>query len=90
MERAGPAHEPLPRREWQVLGLLCKGARNTSIAQRLGVSPHTVKTHISNIFKKIDVDNRLAAVICARLHNSRNSLKEALGASTDQRSIPRN
>lgn len=61
-----PASEPLTQREWQVLEMLCDGARNNAIAAALGVSPHTVKTHISNIFKKIDASNRLEAVNWAR------------------------
>lgn len=63
---ARPCSEPLTQREWQVLDMMCNGARNVTIAAELGVSPHTVKTHISNIFKKIDASTRLEAVNWAR------------------------
>jgi DNA-binding NarL/FixJ family response regulator len=40
----------LTRRETEVLRLLAKGNSNTQIASRLGISPHTVKSHVINIF----------------------------------------
>ncbi len=51
----------LTNREREILVLLARGATNDEIASRLFVSHHTVKTHIYNIFKKIDVSNRLQA-----------------------------
>jgi DNA-binding NarL/FixJ family response regulator len=56
----------LTRREKQILSLTATGATNTEIAKNLNVSMHTVKTHIYNLFKKIDVSNRIQAVNWAK------------------------
>lgn len=52
----------LTDREIEVLRVMSTGAKNTEIAERLSLSPHTIKTHIYNIFKKINASNRLQAV----------------------------
>jgi len=56
----------LTRREREVLALLCEGASNKVIARRLRISSGTVKVHISNIFRALQVSNRLQAVLVAR------------------------
>ncbi|MBB3230620.1 MULTISPECIES: LuxR C-terminal-related transcriptional regulator [Halomonas] len=56
----------LTQRELEIIGLLGSGASNMEIADRLFVSEHTVKSHLYNIFKKIEVHNRLQAVNWAR------------------------
>ena len=48
----------LTRREVEVLKLLARGLFNKEIATSLNISERTVKNHISNIFKKIDVSDR--------------------------------
>ncbi|MCJ7595350.1 MAG: response regulator transcription factor [Desulfobacterales bacterium] len=55
----------LSRRETQVLSLVAAGATNDDIAKKLYISTNTVKTHIYNIFKKINVPNRLQAALWA-------------------------
>ncbi len=55
----------LTRREEEILRLLSRGGTNDSIAEELCISPHTVRTHNYNIFKKIDVPNRLQASLWA-------------------------
>ena len=52
----------LTDREVEVLKVLATGAKNSDIARSLNLSPHTIKTHIYNIFKKINASNRLQAV----------------------------
>ncbi|WP_445001025.1 LuxR C-terminal-related transcriptional regulator [Halomonas mongoliensis] len=56
----------LTQRELEIIGLLGSGSSNIQIADRLFVSEHTVKSHLYNIFKKIDVHNRTQAVNWAR------------------------
>ena len=53
----------ISRREHEVLDLLARGNTNQEISEALSISPHTVKTHVYNLFKKIQVSNRLEAVI---------------------------
>ncbi len=56
----------LTRREQQIITFLSMGASNQQIAEQLFVSENTVKTHLHNIFKKIDVKNRVQALIWAK------------------------
>jgi len=58
--------EPLSKRENQVLKLISDGLKNQEIADQLFVSITTVKTHVHNIYGKMDVRNRTAAVAKAR------------------------
>jgi DNA-binding CsgD family transcriptional regulator len=55
----------LKPREAQVLGLLAEGCTYWNIAARLGVSPHTVVTHIKNVYRKLGVHNAASAVVRA-------------------------
>ena len=55
----------LTEREKEIIGLVSIGASNIEVADKLCISPHTVKTHIYNIFKKIGVTNRLQAALWA-------------------------
>lgn len=55
----------LTNREKEVLELLAKGYTNPEIAQMLYISPHTVKAHVAAILKKLNVKNRLLAVVAA-------------------------
>jgi len=60
----GPA--ALSAREREVLALVRDGLRNAEIAEALWVSPATVRKHLENIYEKLDVHTRTAAV--ARVH----------------------
>lgn len=55
----------LTRREMEILTMVAEGSANRDIADKLFVSPHTVKTHLYNAFKKIGVPNRLQAALWA-------------------------
>ncbi|MEE4112432.1 MAG: LuxR C-terminal-related transcriptional regulator, partial [Desulfobacteraceae bacterium] len=61
-----PMIEPLTNREIEVLRMLSKGTSNNDIAQRLFISPETVKRHLSTIYRKLDVKNRQQALIRAK------------------------
>ncbi|MEA2329005.1 MAG: hypothetical protein QOE68_3964 [Thermoanaerobaculia bacterium] len=56
----------LTNREIDVLRLIAAGLGNHDIARHLSLSFHTVKNHVQNIFKKIDVTRRMEAVERAR------------------------
>ncbi|QES51651.1 DNA-binding response regulator [Streptomyces venezuelae] len=62
---AGPALGGLSDRERQVLALVARGQNNTEIAETLGLSPLTAKTHVSRIMGKLDVRDRAQLVIVA-------------------------
>lgn len=56
---------PFSKREVEILQMLAKGFSNKEIAQQLLLSEHTVKTHVANIFAKLEVNNRAEAVLQA-------------------------
>ena len=56
----------LTEREREILDLIARGETNAEIAQRLVLSPHTVRNHISNIFSKLQVADRADAIIRAK------------------------
>ncbi|WP_153723376.1 response regulator transcription factor [Sporosarcina cascadiensis] len=58
-------HEELTDRELEVLLLLAKGKSNQEIADELFIALKTVKTHVSNILSKLEVQDRTQAVIYA-------------------------
>lgn len=59
----------LTKREVQVLKLVAEGMFNRDIAERLEISERTVKNHIANIFKKIQVSDRTQAAVFAIKNN---------------------
>ena len=64
--RKKPSTSNLSEREYEVLNLMADGQSNQEIADQLFVSLNTVKTHISNIFAKLDVQRRTQAIQKAR------------------------
>jgi len=52
----------LSPRERTILELIAQGQSNKEIARELGITPETVKTHVKNIFIKLEVDKRAKAV----------------------------
>ena len=64
LSRRGPTAGPetLSQREVGVLALIAKGSANKDIAASLSISESTVKTHVANIFRKLDVNHRTEAV----------------------------
>jgi DNA-binding NarL/FixJ family response regulator len=65
---------PLPRltlRHRQLLDLLAAGHTNGQIARRLGLSEGTVRTHLQNLYRRLQVSSRTEAVIRALRDQSR-------------------
>jgi PAS domain S-box-containing protein len=59
----------LTRRELEVLRLMAGGANTKALAERLHVSPATIRNHAQNIFAKLGVHSRLEAVAYATQHH---------------------
>ena len=55
-------YEPLTPRELEVLSLIAEGMPNKRVAQRLGISEHTVKYHLNTILGKLGAESRTEAV----------------------------
>jgi DNA-binding CsgD family transcriptional regulator len=70
--RRASGRRGLTAREAEVLGWIARGKPNAEIAELLFISPNTVRTHVENIFEKLHVRTRTAAVA-------------ALNGSTDER-----
>lgn len=68
-DKDGAKIDNLTRRELEVLKLLAVGMYNKEIAEDLDISERTVKNHVSNIFKKIDVTDRTQAAVFAIKNN---------------------
>lgn len=64
-----PSPEVLTEREREVLILVTKGLSNQEIGIQLGISLKTVKAHVSSIFQKLEVENRVQAALYALRHH---------------------
>ncbi len=62
--RRRPVPDLTPR-QWELLRLIAAGRTNIQIARELGLADGTVRTHLENIYGRLDVSNRTAAVIRA-------------------------
>jgi DNA-binding NarL/FixJ family response regulator len=74
MEKMSHANEPelyedLTNRENEVLQLIAQGRSNQEIADELFITLKTVKTHVSNILAKLQVEDRTQAAIYAFKHH---------------------
>jgi DNA-binding NarL/FixJ family response regulator len=56
---------PLSKREREILQKIANGATTKEVASELGISPHTVKTHLERIFEKLGANDRAQAVAIA-------------------------
>jgi DNA-binding NarL/FixJ family response regulator len=63
-----PSLAELTAAESKVLDLLAAGLNNEKIAQRLEISPKTVRNHINHLFHKLGVQDRAEAIVLAREH----------------------
>jgi DNA-binding NarL/FixJ family response regulator len=71
---ATPRPATLTKREREVIALLCEGLPNRQISARLHISETTVRRHLTTIFAKLDVSDRLELVIYAYRHGLAGSI----------------
>lgn len=64
-ERPATPLDRLTLREREVLGLVASGADNLQISARLGITERTVKAHVSNLYRKLGVQNRVEMAMMA-------------------------
>ena len=64
-EGEGPKAAPLSKREREILQKVADGSTTRQVATELGISPHTVKTHLERIFEKLGANDRAQAVAIA-------------------------
>ena len=64
-EGESPTTAPLSKREREILQKVANGATTKEVAHDLGISPHTVKTHLERIFEKLGANDRAQAVAIA-------------------------
>jgi NarL family two-component system response regulator LiaR len=69
-----PVKSPLTPREWEVVDLMATGATNDRIAEHLVLSTETVRSHVKNILRKLEVSSREDAV--ARVQQMRGEIGE--------------
>jgi DNA-binding NarL/FixJ family response regulator len=63
-----PDKDPLTERERQVLACIEQGMSNKQIARQLAISTTTVRTHVSNVLRKLGLENRTQLALYARDH----------------------
>lgn len=68
---AVPVAGELTKREREILEMVAQGKTNAGIAEILWIAPSTVKKHLENVYKKLGVPSRAAAVAMTRLTASR-------------------
>jgi DNA-binding NarL/FixJ family response regulator len=78
-ERAANALSSLTTRELEILGCLAQGMTRRQISELFVLSPHTVRTHINNVLRKLEVHSTLAAVSVARQLGLAENLSQKVG-----------
>nr|WP_298999393.1 response regulator transcription factor [uncultured Allomuricauda sp.] len=66
LNQAGLKRLNLTTREYQILKLIVQGYSNSDIAEKLFLSLSTIKTHVSNLYTKMDVSSRFQAITVAK------------------------
>jgi DNA-binding NarL/FixJ family response regulator len=60
-----PPRDPLTPREREIVELVANGLRNAEVAKKLGITEDTVKSHLNNVFQKLNVRDRVQLTLYA-------------------------
>ena len=63
-----PSRDPLTPREREIVELVARGLRNAEVAKKLGITEDTVKSHLNNVFQKLNVRDRVQLTLYALRH----------------------
>jgi DNA-binding NarL/FixJ family response regulator len=63
-----PPRDPLTPREREIVELVAHGLRNAEVAKKLGITEDTVKSHLNNVFQKLNVRDRVQLTLYALRH----------------------
>jgi DNA-binding CsgD family transcriptional regulator len=81
MEAAAPSSPLFTDRQREIVELLAAGCSNGEIAERLSISPRTVKSHCDSLRVKLGVNRRRQIPIAYRIHTGDDPLSKSLGAA---------
>jgi len=73
----------LTRREREVVEMVCRGYRNKQIANELGIAETTVWHHLTSIFRKVEVDDRMSLIVFAHRNAQHLAAKQEIAHSAD-------
>ena len=76
MKKIGEKMKRLTSREAEVMNLVSLGLNNQEISEKLCISNHTTKAHMSSIYKKLGVSNRVLAAKQSIVNELKNTNKE--------------
>ena len=79
--KAGIGIDSLSDRERDVLGLICEGSSDKQMAEALNLSRHTIRNHVSSLYRKIGVAKRGSAIVWARERGLSGRLPKKHGGS---------
>jgi DNA-binding NarL/FixJ family response regulator len=85
---AEPVSHNLTRRELEILRLVAEGSSNSQLARMLWVTEQTVKFHLSNIYRKLDVTNRTEASRWAQLNGLLATCREEFEPTSEVAATP--
>jgi two-component system, NarL family, nitrate/nitrite response regulator NarL len=72
-----PSRDPLTPREREIVELVARGLRNAEVAKKLGITEDTVKSHLNNVFQKLNVRDRVQLTLYALRHGIVRASREA-------------
>jgi DNA-binding NarL/FixJ family response regulator len=83
-DRVGDKLKWLTRREREVVEMVCRGYRNKQIANELGIAETTVWHHLTSIFRKVEVEDRMSLIVFAHRNAPHMVARQDVAHRTEQ------